>query len=96
MLSEARYVDTREQAPGLFAAPAGCADYRAWLEQRYAAAVFPATRGQVCIGIAQATHRLIAEALDGIPLLALGPHAGAAAAFIEEISGGRVTVEVLA
>ncbi|MDD2765988.1 MAG: hypothetical protein PHE83_18655 [Opitutaceae bacterium] len=88
-------IDTR---PGQrFGAPAGAGDYAASLEQRYRECQALDSGKVIYFGVAQHINAMIhAAQTRGQRLVAYGPHAGAAAAVIEHLSGNTVDVDVLA
>ena len=90
-MKDARYFDTRISAPGVFAAKEN-EDYGTMIRERY-----NISKGWPSPGaVEQAIHAAInAQRRDGVELFALGPNAGALAAFIEEVSKHTVTVQVI-
>lgn len=88
-------IDTR---PGRrFGVPDGMADYAAWLDQRYRESQALDSGKVIYFGVAQHINAMIyAAQTRGQRLAAYGPHAGAAAAVIERLSGHTVDVDVLA
>ncbi len=96
-MNDAIYIDTREGRGAPFSPPPGTSDYAAWLEARYRAGLQPDGNRTLCAGVAQKIHAILQQHPDNRrDVIAFGPHAGAAAAFIERLSGGAVQVDVLA
>jgi hypothetical protein len=94
-MTAAHYIDTRPGAPGLFAAPAECGDYGSWLRELYDRGLALGTHEHLPVGVRQRVNALVFDAVStGAALVAIGPHAAAAAAVVEEVSGGAVSVEV--
>ena len=90
-MRDAIYLDTRPGAPGVFACPVNTEDYTAWLETAY-----KASNGAVPHGVSQRVNAVInAAAVGRADVVALGPHAGQLARFLEIISNHKVGVTVL-
>ncbi len=95
-MNDAIYIDTRENRGTPFSPPSGTDDYSAWLSARYMASSTRDGSQTIYFGVGQKINAIVQQHYEyQKQIVAFGPHAGAAAAFIEKIGGGRVRVDVL-
>ena len=91
-MKDAIYIDTRADAPGMFANPCKIEEYDKYLQQSYDLS----RNGYIIWGMAKKIDLIIYEAIyKDVELFALGPWAGQAARVVEFISKGTVEVKVL-
>lgn len=87
-------IDTRPGQVSLFSPPHGVADYTAWLQGKYTEAHYKDGEKTCLFGVAQMVHAIIQrpavceQRLTECTqrLVAIGPHAGSAAQFIESLA----------
>lgn len=93
-------IDTRPGQSTPFSAPEGTPDYTAWLRERYHAQQYKDS-GRTCLyGAAQQIHAMLQRpAHYAQKLIAVGPYAGSAAQFIEDLArkdyNREIVVEVI-
>ncbi len=90
-MDDAYYIDTRPNAPGIFSPPAGVNDYAEWIKTQYDNSQIVNGESVQCWGVTQKINMMTQG--QELSLFAIGPHAGAAASFVESVTGR--TVEVL-
>lgn len=90
------YIDTRPNAPGMFAAPAEVQDYGAWLFEHYWAAQANDCGRPIYYGVAQKIHEIALAATKGAHVLVLGPHAESAAQVLRRLSDDAIQAQVVA
>ena len=102
MVNEAYYIDTRDGANGPFTPPPKVEDYAGWVRAQYAACQGQDGNKTAYFGLAQRVNALVAQARHALEqkepavvVRIIGPHAEALRVYLDEVSGGVVTVEVV-
>lgn len=95
-LNNAFYINTTPGRADMFSPPDPVEDYRAWFVERYQKSLGKTPHDQY--GIAQKVTSIMNQtkiSKTKIDIITLGPHAGAAAEALIEISNGLLQVDVI-